>query len=400
MHELRSSPLAPIRFYPTHDFEQGTRFQNPDNRVSTGYDWEGVYSYPYHLAIPKQWPDGEPGIDTMVILDTTKLSSFDAKLYDADNVYVKTLNADLWQTVGTDEHYRIWLNCRTTTEVTDGIYTIKLMDGVDVLLESEAMLIGEWFEGFYPFKYSNFENDFGLIFDNGTQQWTGRMMLPLRMYDPEPTFEKKTFQNDPGVLTTLRVTPQRVFRFDISPVPVHVSEAFQLACSCSNLYLDQIKINFEDIPESDSIEGTNLKEVTGQATFVDFNENFSTEQVEVEFTDEEMDWDSQDWGGLGVITNNSLELNNAPGGGALLSAEFDQYIATEGEQVFLVIELTDDGSSDMPIMRMVSDDLDLVWGINYISYTFATSGGKTLRLRGVALDTLNLTCTVDWYSID
>ena len=41
---------------------------------------------------------------------------------------------------------------------------------------------------------SNFENDFGIAWDNGLTRFTGRIMIPIRIYDPGPTFEKELWE--------------------------------------------------------------------------------------------------------------------------------------------------------------------------------------------------------------
>ena len=403
MNELKISPLAPIRFYPKdYDFEQGTKFQNPDNRVSTGYDWEGVFPYPEHTAIPKQWPDGQPGIDTMVVLASgAGISSIKAFLYDVDNVVVEQINCDLWDTVSGDKHYRIWRNGNSATEITDGFYTIKITNPTGTTLyESEALLIGDWFEDYFPFEYSNFENDFGLIFDNDTYQWTGRMLIPMRLFDAVPEFEKEVYKIDPGVLTTLRTIPQRVFNFDTLPMAMHRAETFLMACGCSELWLDRIKVNFEDIPEGELIEGTNLKLISGRAVFVDFNDTYSIERVETEFTNLGETWYSQEWGGLGTITGNELELNTAPGAGIGTYALFGPYAPSEDEIIHVIVELTDNGTSDLPTMEFSGESMTVNWGTNYFSYKCTSETNRSVRLYGDMGDILNLTCTITFYTVD
>ena len=90
--------LSPIRFYdPSLEFDNETTFQNPDNRLSTSYDWENVNEVPYALPIPKVWPDGQPGIDFVInTLDTSPSETVYAHLYDSDDVYYKALYVDAW----------------------------------------------------------------------------------------------------------------------------------------------------------------------------------------------------------------------------------------------------------------------------------------------------------------
>ena len=100
MNEFKIPVLAPIRFYdPDLDLTNTSNFQNPDNRLSTEYDWENVKPVPYALPIPKEWPDGQDGIDTVVIrVDNAGFVDFTAKLYDVDDVYLKDCN--LFKTYG------------------------------------------------------------------------------------------------------------------------------------------------------------------------------------------------------------------------------------------------------------------------------------------------------------
>lgn len=401
MNDLKISPLAPIRFYPIdYDFEQGDKFQNQDNRVSTGYNWENVRAYPYHLPIPKQWPDKQPGIDTMVVLRSgATATGIRAYLYDSSNTVVEQIRCDLWKTVSGDKHYRIWRHGETATELTDGYYTIKITNQVGTpIYDSEGLLIGDWFVDFYPFEYFNFENDFGLVFDNGTYQWTGRMLLPLRMYDPEPSFEKEVYKNDPGVLTTLRTIPQRVFNFDIMPVPVHVAETFQLACACSDLYLNRIAVNMEEVPEGTIIDGTNLKQISGKATYVDFNSVYSIERVETTPTDEGLDWDSETFGADGLINGNHLGITSHSVSGAEI-AIFDSYTAVADELVYVVIALVNAGGSNLPTIELDGTVLPLVWGSNYFTFRFSLAGAKTFSLYGSNGQTFNLSATITLYSI-
>lgn len=406
MNDFKISPLCPIRFYnPGLSFNNATHFQNPDNRVSTAYNWEGVQPVPYHLPIPKEWPDGQPGIDFLITLDgDSSVTAFYAKLYDIDDAEYADLLIMEWSTVGTDDVYRVFLNGNSGSGVAEGYYTIKIFNTADdsLLLESESILIASWFEDAVPFEYWNFENDFGLVFNNGYMVWSGKIMVPIRMFDPSPTFEKEVYKNDPGVLTTLRVIPQRVFNYDSLPVPVHVAELFQLACSCSELYLDRIKINSEEMPEAEAIEGTNLKRITGKATLVEWNEHYNRERVEVEFVDEGIEWNTSSYT-TSTITGNSADVDDAvvgAGGGAL---SMDPYTWADEEVFKFVIDLTDDaGDSDPPrlIINLMNFWLS-EFGTWYFAFrmsadyytAFPISMGHTVGMKAV------YTAEIDLYSL-
>ncbi len=394
--------LSPIRFYPPVEFDNDSNFQNPDNRVSTGYDFANVRAIPYHLPIPKQWPDGQPGIDFIVQIVTAS-GTFYADLYDEDDVKLKSLYVDSWEVVGSDTQYRVWLDGISGSGIADGLYTIKLFQVSDdeLLFESEALLIGEWFNDTIPFEYWNFENDFGIVWDNDTTRFTGRIMVPIRMYDPAPTFEKEVYKNDPGVLTTLRTIAQRVFSFDSHPVPVHVAELFALSFACSELYLDRIQINSEESPEAEPIDGTNLKQIEGSATFVNFNDEYMREKVETSLTDENIDWDSHDYD-TAVRTGNSIDVDDVSVSG-VLGATSDSYSHATNEVVLIKIVLTDDSgddSSNLPRVAFDGPSIQLKeWGTNWLSYRTNEAASTPITMSHTNGQKAVLTAVITLYSI-
>lgn len=400
MTTIKRPLLSPIRFYdPNLSFGSSTTFQNPDNRVSHGYNWEGVAPIPYALPIPKQWPDYQPGIDFLITIVTAD-GTFYAKLYDEDDADYKDLYVDSWKIVGTDTHYRVWLDGVSGTGISDGYYTIKLFatSGDALLYESEPLYIGAFFDDMIPFEFWNFESDFGIVWDNGTVKFTARMMVPVRIYDPGPTFEKEMYKNDPGVLTTLRTIPQRVFNFDSHAVPAHIAELFSMAFANSELYLDRIKINSEEAPEAELIEGSHLKQITGQATFVDFNNEYMRENVETALNDENIDWASDTYP-TAIITGNSIDVDSSGLAGPAY-VESDPYTATANELVLVKIELTDDGSSDFPRVGITNDFFNPVeWGTHWYSIRFSTAGSKTVRLAHLTGQDAVYTGVITFYSL-
>lgn len=399
--------LSPIRFHdPSTEFDNQYNFQNPDNRLSTAYDWENVNEVPYALPIPKQWPDGQPGIDfTLTLEGASTEDDIYAKLYDADDSEYADCNIHSWYLIAgapATPVARIFLDGLSGTGVEDGYYTIKIFQTSDdeLLLESEMLLIGEWFYDCIPFEFWNFENDFGVYFDNGVDlRWTGRVMAPIRLYDPAPEFEKEVYKNDPGILTTLRSVPQRVFNFDSHPLPVHLIELIQMGFACSELYLDRIHINTEEAPEAELYEGTNLKYLTGKATFVDFNDSYYREIVGTEREDQSIDWDSDTYGSA-VITGNSIVVNTDPVSGTD-RVESDTITFEENEIYLVRVELTDDaGDSDLPNASFGGSNIPITeWGVQWLSFRMHADGTDEFDLYHTTGEKAVYTAVIDVYKI-
>jgi len=373
MTVIRQPILSPIRFHdPSLEFDNENNFQNPDNRVSTGYDWENVKPVPYALPIPKVWPDGQPGIDFMLnTAGTSVADTFYAHLYDSDDAYYKSLYVSEWQSIDSGNQYHVWLDGISGSGIADGYYTIKIFadDDDELLLESEALLIGEWFVDTIPLEFWNFENDFGIVWSELRRRFTTRVMAPIRLYDPVPQFEKETYKNDPGVLTTLRTIAQRAFNFDSHPIPVHLSELIQMGFGCSEVYLDRIKINAEEVPDAENYEGTNLKYLSGQAAFVDFNEDYVRELVDTEQEDQSIDWATDDYV-TAVITGNSIAVDDAVIASGPLGVNSDLISFVDGDIIIVKIALTDDaGDSDLPMYEFQGEAVQVLeWGTSYFRF--------------------------------
>ena len=400
MTVIKRPILSPIRFYPKLTFGTNVTFQNPDNRVSTGYNWEGVNSMQYYLPIPKQYPGGQMGIDFLINVDSTP-AQFYARLYDEDDTFYKELEVDQWMLFTSSRQWRVWGD---TTTVEDGVYTIKIFDTTDdaLLVESEALFIADQFVDFIPFEFWNFENDFGLVFDNGSTRWTGRMLVPIRMFDPGPTFEKEVYKDDPGTLQTLRVTPQRVYNIDSMVVPVHVAELFQLAFSCSELYLDGIKINSEDTPEAEPVEGSNLKVLTGAVTLVDFNTDYMAEDVETTQVDQSIDWASDTYP-TATITDDHIDINSPvlAAGPPYYQAVSDPVSYVAGDLILVKIVLVNNGQSQIPevVFDSTNGAEQLAWGTNYISYRVNATDSDTVIIRNTPGEVAVFEATITVYKI-
>lgn len=404
---IKQPLLSPIRFHdPSMDFDSETTFQNPDNRLSTSYDWENVKPVPYALPIPKQWPDGQPGIDLLLNIESgSSAVIIYAKLYDENDEEYKDLYVTYWATVTSGSLYqdRIWLDGLSGSGIEDGYYTIKIFLTADdsLIAESEMLLIADWFTDTIPFEYWNFENDFGLAWLKDSVKFTGRIMAPIRMYDPAPVFEKEVYKNDPGVLTTLRSTPQRIFNFDSHPLPVHVIELLQMAFTCSILYIDRIQINAEDLPEAELYEGTNLKYLTGKAVFVNFNDGFLREDVETERTDQSIDWASDTYD-VATITGNSIAVNSPSVSGVFQGVTSDTITVAENDIILVKLTLTDDGgSSDMPQFNFLGEQFYIKeWGINWFCIRVgASASGNVVTLLHFQNDVAVYTGVIEVFKI-
>lgn len=400
MTVIKIPVLTPIRLYnPNLSFGNNSTFQNPDNRVSTGYNWEAVNSMQYALPIPKQWADGQPGIDFLIQVES---GNFYADLYDEDDAQVKSLYVQTWEVVGSDTQYRIFLDGLSGSGIADGYYTVKIFDNTDdaLLFESEALFVADWFDDMIPFEFWNFENDFGITFDNGNTRYTARLMMPIRIYDPGPTFEKEVYKNDPGILTTLRVIPQREFNFDSLAIPVHVAEFFQLGFACSELYLDRIKINSEENPEAEIVNGSNMKQLTGKATFVDFNTEYMMEKVETSQVDQSIDWDVSNYV-TNVITGNSIAVNDPVVSGTLF-ARSDSHSYSDGDVVLVKVVLTDDaGDSDLPQILFDGSALQILeWGTNWFSYRVNDDSSDVVQLQHSGSQKAVYTAVLTLYTIE
>jgi len=399
MSTLKQLLLSPIRFYPSLLFGSATVFQNPDNRVSHGYNWDGVNSLPYALPIPRQWPDGQPGIDFMINAVEAD-GTFYADLYDSDDAKEISIHVYAWKDLGTDIQYRVFYDC---SGISDGYYTIKLFQTADdaLLLESEPLLIAEWFDDMIPLEYSNFENDFGIVYDDDDIKWTGRVMVPVKIFDPSPQFEKEVYKDDPGTLTTLRSTVQRVFNFESMPVPVHLAELFSMTFANSELYLDRMKVNSEAAPESELIEGTNLKQLSGTATLVDFNDEYTREKVETTKTDQSADWGADSY--TNGSSSGSLFTVNDPAPIAAPSGVISDDVTYVDDDIILVkVDLTDLNNSDFPYHSLASSAYKLrfkEWGVNWIAYQMSGAGTFNFYIRNDIPDVAKFTAELTIYKL-
>lgn len=108
-------------------------------------------------------------------------------------------------------------------------------------------------------------------------------------------------------------------------------------------------------------------------------------------------WASENFSGDCTITGNEIVFNSCTIAGPGEVGTFESYTAVVGEHLRFVITLTDDGSSDDPIIKIDGDTQTVAWGVNYIEYYCDSAGAKALTIEGTITETLNLTGTVDFY---
>lgn len=275
--------LTPFKFYPaSRTIDNGINFQNIDNTELREQDWEGVYPKNFMQPVPRFWHDLSPGIDFQVNLETSTLAfaSFKASIIDLDGATVEALTTvDFFTISGTLKKIRIYAD--SFPSVADGCYRIKLFEqGGDDIYYSEIINLADTHEDCYPFEFSNFENDFGLIFENASSvAWSGKMLIPLRLYEPLTEEEKEVYNNDVGELTTLRTIPKRVYQLTTYALPTWFAEKLKMTFGCSDLELNKVAVNTEAGLSIDTVNETDRVEVSGAIVLNDFTDEYIQEDA-------------------------------------------------------------------------------------------------------------------------
>lgn len=120
------------------------------------------------------------------------------------------------------------------------------------------------------------------------------------------------------------------------------------------------------------------------------------------YTDEEMEWASNECdAGKAVMTANEIEVSEWTSPDMGNFASFDDYTTVAGETIRIVMNIVDDGSSDLPRLKYNGANQERSWGLNYYTFYNATVGAKTITLtNAIAEDAyFNFTCTLDVYSL-
>lgn len=163
----------------------------------------------------------------------------------------------------------------------NGYYFIRLVgDSANaypgaIFYESNVFEISNSIEGSYAFVATNFENDFGNIWINATPTtWYLKLVVPFNMYIPKTKIKKEVYATDSGALTTLRSTINRVYELETMPIPLWFAELIQMATGLSTIYVNDLAANFEDTPEIEPIQQSNLCILRGDCVLTGFNDYY------------------------------------------------------------------------------------------------------------------------------
>jgi hypothetical protein len=371
--------ITPFKFYPvSRTLGNGVNFQNVDNTERDQQDWEGVYPNKFVQPVPRYWNDYSYGIDFQIILDTTVLpfANFSAELVDTNGDKVIDLVSVDFFTNGDTKTVRVYAE---NMNFDDGCYRISLLSSSTEVYYSEYINIQDTHVDCYPFEYSNFENDFGLIFENASNvTWSGKILVPMRIYEPIPREEKESYINDPGEVVTLRSVPQRYYKIETYAVATWFAELFKMAFNCSELILNKSNVNTEENPELELIPQSDLIQIEGDIALNDFVDQYIQEENIDTLTELLSSWTpSGSW--TTFVTNGkdiTLALYEAAGTGTCSS---NSVSLTEDQYYLIVLDIT--GTMNNGGLTIGTDNYDLIVGTNTIIHQGAATSSYNLVIQ-------------------
>lgn len=272
--------FCPYKFYPvTADFDNGINFNNTDNRKAIDQSWAGVWPQFFAQPVPYYWYDFTPGLDFQVYATAANYADVEAYIIDEDGNEIAQLTKEVFFNYTSDRQLRFYLT--NIYGITADYHRIKIEYDGTAIYYSELIEFGEYFNHCFPFEFSNFENDFGCIFDNGSgSTWTGKLLIPMRMFQPAPVDERETYMDDSGTIETLRSIPKRGYLMESLPVSAWMGEKIRLMFSCSEIVMNKLDINIEESPEIEPVSESNLVTVSGEVYLNDFaGEYWQDEQI-------------------------------------------------------------------------------------------------------------------------
>jgi hypothetical protein len=280
-----------LRFHHGEYLDGGSA--NHDNRSADAKIWTGVYPHRFYQPILKVWPgsvgDGNE-LDFLIRTDQDDwaLESKAAKIYqiltfdkygELDTIAeIAELTPTDFFTYSNGDHMMRFT--ASFASYGDGFYFIRIEDsGVAYdLYDSNIFQVMDTaeLEECYPFAATNFENDFGVIWENTTPTvWYLKLFIPYRMYKPMPKMEKSTYVTDAGVNSTLRTTINRGYELETLPIPIWYAELLQIVTGLSDIYINNIQVHFEDMPTMEIISESNLCVLKGVCFEVAFNDKYT-----------------------------------------------------------------------------------------------------------------------------
>jgi hypothetical protein len=389
--------LSPFKFFPAQEITlSGVNFQNTDNTGQLSQSWKGVYPKCFNQPVPRYWNDFSPGIDFQVYHNDSFSDIVDIRAYIVD------LNGNKVQTLSSDSFFTWYDASSVITQirfyadkligVNDGYYRILIDEDGYELYYSEIIEIKDTFDDCYPLEYSNFENDFGLIFENETSEtWKGKMLVPMRLFQPVNSDTRETYRDDNDILTTLRSTPKRVYQMESLPVPTWMAEKVKMIFSCSDIKLNKLTVNSEESPEIDLISESDLMSITGEIQLnnesTDYfpDEYFQQDKID-EVTELITSWNES--GGAGIdwyyadFVGKFIQsaVFEDTGVGTLTSNTFS---ITTGEIYLVNFNFTSDiNNIDLYINGV--KQIDALTGKNVFIYTAVTTATVSIQLRTAA----------------
>jgi hypothetical protein len=385
--------LTPYKFYAAtgefYFFDNGVNFQNVDNTELPEQDWSGVYPNTWIQPVPRFWNDYTPGIDFQFIVEGAQtFNDTTVTLDDLDGNTVDTLILDNFYTINPEIQARAYM---TEMRMDDGCYRLVIRVQDRPIFYSEVIKIGDTHEDCYPLEYSNFENDFGLIFDNGAgDTWSGKLLFPLRIYKPTPIDERETYNNDVGVLTTLRSIPKRQYELESKPVATWFSEKILMIFGCSDLILNKVAVNTEEGLTSEEVNETDKMEIVGNVQLTDFTEDIYTQDEALNLVTELItSWSNVSFTSFATSDTYFAATKETAGFG---SANSNTFFTTLDQWYLIDITIQDDIVDGT--VNFDGDDYDLETGRNVIVHKSSVTGSDDLTISGDNGSDFNVTGSV------
>jgi len=236
------------------------------------------------------------------------------------------------------------------------------------------------------------------------------------MWEPVTSAEREIYTDDSGNVVTLRSIPQRKYRFETLPIPSYFAEKLQLLFSCSDITMNKMQVNADELPEIEIISETNLCVVTGEVSLKEFNDDYYQNE-EIQTVSEQLtSWTAEsnvvllDAEGKEIlawfhddeassdfrVNSNTFNLSENDQLNIIFNIKNynDGYVRMNDQRILMshdFISLDDDYINSDNIELEIWDDtaseekasFELTHGLNYVTYTAPGDSSYRIRLRGV-----------------
>jgi len=385
--------LTPFKFYPaSSETGDGVNFQNIDNTALPLQDWEGVYHSRFVQPVTRFWNDFSPGIDFQIITDGAQTYGDTTVTFeDLDSNVLFTLESENFFVKGTDVIGRFYAD--KFIGINDGCYKLVIRVQDNPVYNSEVFSLSDIHEDCYPLEYSNFENDFGLIFTNASAAtWVGKMMFPLRMFKPTTEEEKEVYENDVNELTTLRSIPKRMYEVESFPVPTWFAEKVKMIFGCSDLQLNKLAVNTESGINIEVLSESDKMQITGNVQLNGFTDEYAQNDALDTVTELLTSWqdDGATEGDWTQFTNDGNEITLGLYEDVGIAEAFSNNFNIVTDQKYLIDITPTNEIEDMEI-TLNSQTFDIELGRNVILFTSTASESDKIILNVKACDFQALT---------